>query len=391
MTVSELPMTEFDDIRPYRDEEVATVLARIVNDPELCGAIAALKFPRLNRFLPWLIRPLVALKLRSQLAGIDTVDALQDLVSGYLRAMLDEKSRGVTASGLEKLDRTKSYLFISNHRDIAMDPALVTWMLYINDFRTVQIAIGDNLLTKPYVSDIMRLNKSFIVNRSAKAPREKLKAAKYLSSYIRHVLCDEKSSVWIAQREGRAKDGRDKTNSAVVGMIALSKPKTQPLGEYIESLNIVPVSISYEWDPCDLAKSRELYLLKTEGSYQKGEHEDVESIAAGINGYKGRIHLTYGDVITGEFKGTDEVAAEIDRQVLANYRLHPSNCLAYQLLTGQAPEVHIGLNNTRFVAEDYPAEAAELQRRLQGLNDDQRDILLASYANPVRAHLEAAV
>ncbi|BFM11002.1 1-acyl-sn-glycerol-3-phosphate acyltransferase [Simiduia litorea] len=381
-------MSEFDDIRPYRDAEVAPVLAGIVGNPELHTAIAALKFPVISRLVPWLIKPLVAKRLRAEFKGINTVDGLQELVSGYLRAMLDEKSRGVTASGLDKLDRDKPYLFISNHRDIAMDPALVTWMLYLNHFRTLQIAIGDNLLTKPYVSDIMRLNKSFIVNRSAKAPREKLKAAKYLSSYIHHVLCEELSSLWIAQREGRAKDGRDKTNSAVVSMIALSKPKQQPLGDYLAELNIVPVSISYEWDPCDLAKSRELYLLKTEGSYQKGEQEDIASIAAGINGFKGRIHLAYGDVINGEFKGTDEVAAEIDRQILSNYRLHPSNCLAYQQLTGLVPKVKVGEAQVAFNADDYPAEAAELKRRVQGLNDEQRDIFLASYANPVSAHLD---
>lgn len=381
-------MSEFDDIRPFRDAEVAPVLARIVGNPELHAAIAALKFPLVSRVLPWLIKPLVARKLKSEFSGISTVDQLQELVSRYLGAMLDEKSRGVTASGLDKLDRNKPYLFISNHRDIAMDPALVTWMLYLNDFRTLQIAIGDNLLTKPYVSDIMRLNKSFIVNRSAKAPREKLKAAKYLSSYIHHVICEEKSSLWIAQREGRAKDGRDKTNAAVLSMIALNKSKPQPLGEYLQELNIVPVSISYEWDPCDLAKSNELYQLKTQGSYQKGEHEDVASIAAGINGFKGRIHLAYGDVIVGEFNGTDEVAVEIDRQILSNYRLHPSNCLAYQLLTGQVPAVKVGPDQVMFKAEDYPAEAAELNGRIQGLNPDQRDIFLASYANPVRAHLE---
>ncbi|UTA46823.1 1-acyl-sn-glycerol-3-phosphate acyltransferase [Simiduia sp. 21SJ11W-1] len=380
-------MTDFDDIRPYRDDEVAPVLARIVKDPELHTAVAALKFPTLNKLAPWALRPLVAMKLKSQLAGINSVDGLQELVSRYLRAMLDEKARGVTASGLEGLARNQAYLFVSNHRDIAMDPAMVNYVLYQNEFQTLQIAIGDNLLTKPYVSDLMRLNKSFIVNRSAKAPREKLKAAKYLSSYIHHALCDEKSNVWVAQREGRAKDGRDKTNSAVVGMFALSKPKTQPLGEYIGELNIVPVSISYEWDPCDLAKSRELYLLKTEGSYQKGEHEDVASIAAGINGYKGRIHLSFGEVIKGEFNGTDEVAQEIDRQVLSNYVLFPSNCLAFQMLTGRVPKVGVGEDNTPFNPQDYPAEQAELERRVAGLNDEQRDLLLGIYANPVSAKL----
>lgn len=380
-------MNNFDDIRPYRDEEVRPTLERIVNDPELHAAVAALKFPKLSRWLPAIMRSLVAKALQRQLASIDDVNGLQLMVSQYLKNMIAAKTDGVSTSGLEKLDPSKAYLFISNHRDIAMDPAFVSWSLNQNKHQTVRIAIGDNLLTKPYVSDLMRLNKSFIVNRSAKAPREKLKAAKYLSSYIYHSLVNEMSSIWIAQREGRAKDGRDKTNSAVVGMIALSKPKTQPLADYVRELNIVPVTISYEWDPCDLAKSRELYLLQTEGSYAKGEHEDVASIAAGISGNKGHVHLSFGDVLSADYGSNDEVVADIDRQILANYKLHPSNCLAYVELTGNVPAVAVGDAQRLFKVEEYRKESAELQRRISGLNPQQRDILLANYANPVHARL----
>lgn len=382
-------MSDFDDIRPYRDDEVAPTLARIVDNPELHSAIAALFYPRLSRLAGWALKPLVKRKLQQQFAGIDTVDGLQELVSKYLRAMLDEQSRGVSFSGLESLDRNQAYLFTSNHRDIAMDPAMVNWVLYINEFQTLQIAIGDNLLTKPYVSDIMRLNKSFIVNRSAKAPREKLKAAKYLSSYIHHVVREEKSNVWIAQREGRAKDGRDKTNPAVISMFALNRPKPQPLSEYIAELNLVPVSISYEWDPCDIAKSRELYVLQTEGSYQKGEHEDVDSIAQGIKGYKGAIHLAFGEVIRGEFESTDAVAAEVDRQILANYFLHASNCMAYYMLTGRVPDIVFGTEGKRFNPEQHAGTKKELERRTQGMPALQRDLLLGIYANPVHARLDA--
>ena len=140
--------------------------------------------------------------------------------------------------------RDRPYLFISNHRDIAMDPAFVNWVLYQNGFKTLRIAIGDNLLTKPFASDLMRLNKCFIVNRSATSPREKLKAAKKLSAYMHHSLTQDKSNLWIAQREGRAKDSLDITNPAIISMLALNKPKQEAFGDYIASLNIVPVSIS---------------------------------------------------------------------------------------------------------------------------------------------------
>ena len=182
-----------------------------------------------------------------------------------MRKMIDTTVSGLSVSGLDQLSPDQSYVFVSNHRDIAMDPALVNWVLHLNQHQTLRVAIGDNLLTKPYVSDLMRLNKSFIVNRSATAPREKLKAAKHLSSYIHHSITEDRQNIWIAQREGRAKDGLDRTNSAVIGMLGLSKAKPVPLADHIKTLNIVPVSISYEYDPCDEAKAKELYMQQTHG------------------------------------------------------------------------------------------------------------------------------
>jgi hypothetical protein len=259
----------------------------------------------------------------------------------------------------------------------------VNWVLYHNDSNTLRIAIGDNLLTKPFVSDLMRLNKSFIVNRSAKAPREKLKAAKYLSSYIYHSICNEHSSIWIAQREGRAKDGCDKTNSAVLGMIALNKPKTEEFADYIRKLRIVPVSISYELDPCDAAKARELYLQRTEGSYQKEEHEDVKSIAMGIAGNKGNVHLAFGDVLDGNYADTDELMAALDHQVLGNYVLHATNCIAYEMLYHKVPAVKYGVNNTPYNPALLGTEKAEFELRMNHIPSGQREIALGIYANAV--------
>lgn len=380
-------MTDFDDIRPYRDDEVRPTLDRLLADPEFTDAVTRLRFPSANTWLGWALKPLVKAKLAQQFSSVQDVDGFQHVVEKYMASMMEKRVKALTSSGLEKLDKKTAYLFISNHRDIAMDPAFVNWVLYHNNSNTLRIAIGDNLLTKPFVSDLMRLNKSFIVNRSAQAPREKLKAAKYLSSYIHHSICNEHSSIWIAQREGRAKDGFDKTNSAVLGMIALNKPKTEDLATYIRQLRIVPVSISYELDPCDAAKARELYLQRTQGSYQKEEHEDVKSIAMGIAGDKGNVHLAFGDILDGDYTDTDELVAALDKQILGNYVLHATNCFAYEMLHNKLPAVNYGVNNTPYNPAQLTAEKAAFAARMAAIPEGQREIALGIYANPVVSKL----
>lgn len=379
-------MTEFDDIRPYNDDEVRPTLDRILADPELSDAVTRLKFPKLS-WLHWLLRPLVKQKLTAQLAGVNDVRGFQQVVAKYMSMMIGATTRSLTVSGLEQLNPQDAYLFISNHRDIAMDPAFVNWVLYVNGCNTLRIAIGDNLLTKPYVSDLMRLNKSFIVNRSAKAPREKLKAAKHLSAYIFHSIVQDKSNIWIAQREGRAKDGCDKTNSAVLGMITINKPKSEELSGYVKQLKIVPVSISYELDPCDGAKARELYQQRTQGSYKKEEHEDVRSIAMGIAGQKGHIHLAFGKVLDGDYQDTDELVEDIDHHILSNYVLHATNCFAYEMLHGKAPVVQYGEKNIPFEAQALMEEKAAFEARINAMPAEHRDIALGIYANPVISKL----
>lgn len=380
--------TEFDDIRPYHDDEVRPTLDRILADPELVDAVTRLKFPRLNRWAGGLLRPLVKRVLVQQLAGVNSVNGFQDVVEKYMARMIRSTTTALTISGLERLNPQQAYLFISNHRDIALDPAFVNWSLYHSDCNTLRIAIGDNLLTKPYVSDLMRLNKSFIVNRSAKAPREKLKAAKHLSAYIYHSIVNENSNIWIAQREGRAKDGHDKTNSAVIGMLTINRPKTQEFSDYVKQLNIVPVSISYEFDPCDAAKARELYHQRTSGSYQKEQHEDVKSIAMGIAGQKGHVHVAFGEVLHGNYMDTDEVVAEIDRQVLSNYVLHSSNCFAYEMLHGKTPKVNYTEKNIPFVPEKLAEKRQQFEARIQVVPAEYRELVLAMYANPVLSKLQ---
>lgn len=380
-------MTQFDDIRPYHDAEVRPIIDRILADPELTDAVARLKFPKLTQWFSWIIKPLVKRKLTEQLAKVNDVRGFQEVVERYMAGMLAEATTALTISGLDVLEHHQSYLFISNHRDIAMDPAFVNWSLFHNDCNTLRIAIGDNLLTKHYVSDLMRLNKCFIVNRSAKAPREKLKAAKHLSAYIHHSIVNEDSSIWIAQREGRAKDGFDKTNSAVLGMITLNKPKTQELSEYVKELRIVPVSISYELDPCDAAKARELYHQRTLGSYQKEEHEDVKSIAMGIAGKKGHVHLAFGSVLDHHYDDTDQIVADIDHQIVANYVLHATNCIAYEILHGVVPAVNYTEKNIPYEPTALAEKKAEFIARMDKIPAEQREIALAIYANPVVSKL----
>ncbi len=377
-------MNQFDDIRPYRDDEVRPTIDRLLQDKEFISVVARFRFPNYPRWVLALLKPIVRHYVSKQSKDIQTILDLQLLVERYVARMLRETSLGLTISGEEYLDNNQSYLFISNHRDIVVDPALVTWTLHHKGHHTLQIAIGDNLLTKPYVSDLMRLNKSFIVNRSAKKPREKLKAAKYLSSYIHHAIMEEQSNVWIAQREGRAKDGIDRTNRAVIGMLIRNKPKEMVLADYIRKLNIVPVSISYERDPCDIAKASELYAHKTTGEYKKEEHEDAASIAKGITGFKGRIHIAFGKPLTGDYQTTDEVATELDKVIVQNYVLQPSNCIAYQELHGQLPEGTVVTHQKIPFAEgEFVTEIRQFHQHLAECDESYRDILLNMYANPI--------
>ena len=377
-------MSQFDDIRPYNDNEVRPTINRLLNDPEFIVALCRLKFPKATSWLRKAMNPLVRRYLVRQTAEMASVYDLQVVVEKYMKRMIDSTIDELTVSGLEHLQVGKPYLFVSNHRDIVLDPALVNWVLFHNDHGTVNIAIGDNLLTKPYIEDLMRLNKSFIVNRSATAPREKLKVAKHLSAYIHYCINKERSNVWIAQREGRAKNGVDSTNSAVVSMLTLNKPKQMALASYVHQLNIVPVSISYEWDPCDFAKANELYINKTSGNYEKEEQEDAVSIAKGITGQKGHVHIAFGNVLSGSYQTTDDVVAELDSSIVGNYVLHPSNCLAYQHLHGELPSaVTVTGKSIPFSRSAFKREANDFTKRLNASDAAWRSIWLDMYANPV--------
>jgi hypothetical protein len=379
---------QFADIRPYHDNEVRAVLDRLLNDDDFILTLGRLRLPKNAARFPLLVRVLVRWILRRELRNVHDVRSLQSVVKRYMDRMIESTTDQFTVSGLDRLSAQQPWLFMSNHRDIALDPAFVNYALYHNNRETVRIAIGDNLLSKPYVSDLMRLNKSFIVKRSTKGPRQMLAAYKQLSAYIRHSIENDNNPIWIAQREGRAKDGLDRTEPAIIKMLTISLGKDESFSDFVGHLHIVPVAISYEFDPCDGAKAKELYERVTQGAYQKAEHEDLRSIGLGISGEKGDVHVSFGTPLSGEFDSPDAVAAAIDAQVIANYVLHPTNFFAYRMLHGSAPDLPCGTRGEKFDAGKYADIEARFRARIEALPAEHRPYALGIYANPVVSKLE---
>ena len=376
-------MGEFDAIRPYADSEVPTVLARLLADDEFLDILTQYRFPRLAGALGWLLKPLIAYRLRLEFSQVASVAALQEKVEGYVDQSIERATDGVTYTGVEQLKSGSAYLFLANHRDIVMDPAFVNYAVYHAGLPTPRIAIGDNLLQKPFVSDLMRLNKSFIVHRSLSGRREKLAAYQLLSAYINHSIRNDCESIWIAQAEGRAKDGNDRTDSAILKMFHMSR-KNEPFAEVIAAMKLTPVSISYEYDPCDQAKARELFIRASSGCYSKSPGEDDQSIALGITGYKGRVHVHFSAPVSSCLEDSKQLAAEMDRQILSGYRLFPVHYLAYAMWPERDPALDVPSAAQLFPAEELARAEAEWNKRLARCPVEQQPYLVLQYANPVR-------
>ncbi len=356
----------FHDIRPYNDAEVRLVIDNLVTNKELLNVLGCFKFPRLKLVLGPALNPLIQWALKREFGHVTDVASWQKMIAKYMGKMLKRTVSELTYSGLDKLQPGRGYLFISNHRDITMDPALVSYGLDQQGLETARVAIGDNLLQKTYVSDIMRLNKSFVVKRSATGLREKVKAYMDLSTYIDESV-HTGHNIWIAQREGRAKDGIDATDVAVMKMLYMSKKKSgQSYADYINSLHIVPVSIAYEFDPCDQAKACELDALASSGAYVKAQFEDMKSIVKGIMGHKGKVHVAFGEPLEGEFNTAEEIAKAIDSSIALNYRLHGTNLAAHAMIEG----------HTHTLGD-------ALLQRFSNLSLKQQEYAMAMYANPV--------
>lgn len=373
-------MDKFEDIRPYQDHEIRPVLDKLITNPEFLSSIATFYFPRLTGLLPKLMRSAARNKLKKQLKAVHNVKSMQDVIAEYMDKMIHDTTTKLTHSGLENLDEDKGYLFISNHRDITMDPAFVNYVLYHAGYETLQIAVGDNLLKKPFVTDLMRLNKSFIVKRSLKG-RELLRSLSLLSEYI-HYCIKNKSNVWIAQREGRAKDGVDKTDPALLKMLAMTNRRLS-LGDSLKDLHIVPVSISYEYDACDVLKAEELYTVENTGRFLKTDRSDIHSIVTGMIGFKGRVDVTFGKELQINNDDPEEIAAEIDHQILDNYKLHDINFLALERLRQDgfiSPNQLSGQIAKRNISN---VSYNKFKKRFESINPKLHKYFLFSYANPI--------
>jgi hypothetical protein len=365
----------FDDICPYYPSEIPPAMQRIAGS-EHFETLSQYIFP--GRSVE---------EVREMVRNIRTTDEFQLKVMYYVnRQVMARSIPDFTYSGLDGLDPGKNYLFISNHRDIMLDSSLFQYILHSSGFRTTEITFGSNLMHPQLVVDIGKANKMFKVIRSSNI-REFLKNSMHLSEYIRYTIREKGESVWIAQRNGRTKDGNDVTDQGIIKMFCMSKA-VDPVHSAAE-LNIVPVAISYRIEPCDLLKTRELYLSRKYGKYVKQPGEDLNSILTGILQPKGAVHLSICKPVTVEeleidYKYPNEfyktVAALIDRRICENYRLHSNNYIAYDILSESTK--YSGFY-TPEEKETFSARCRYMLEQTEGDRDALMLIFLGIYASPV--------
>ena len=369
---------QFDPIRPFEPDELPDVFDRLLHNEQFSSVLAYL--------YPDVPKEALAAKMH---ACKDNLDFQKTFCYGFLVQLLARLSKGCDID-IASLDTDSRYTFISNHRDIVLDSALLDKLLIDAGFNTTcEIAIGDNLLKLPWVKDLVRVNKSFIVER-ALSMREMLMASKRLSEYMHFVIAEKNDNIWIAQREGRAKDSNDRTQEAILKMMVMGGDGS--IIDRLKQLHLVPLAISYEYDPCDYLKAAELQARRDNPSWQKGPMDDVTSMQTGIMGYKGYIHYqcadcidSYLDTIPADTPKTELfrlIADHIDRQIFAGYRLYPNNYVALDLLHGDSAHAD------HYTAEDKAQFEAYLKDQLDKIEmegkDDAylREQMLKMYANP---------
>ena len=369
---------QFDPIRPFEPDELPDVFDRLLHNEQFSSVLAYL--------YPDVPKEALAAKMH---ACKDNLDFQKTFCYGFLVQLLARLSKGCDID-IASLDTDSRYTFISNHRDIVLDSALLDKLLIDAGFNTTcEIAIGDNLLKLPWVKDLVRVNKSFIVER-ALSMREMLMASKRLSEYMHFVIAEKNDNIWIAQREGRAKDSNDRTQEAILKMMVMGGEGS--IIDRLKQLHLVPLAISYEYDPCDYLKAAELQARRDNPSWQKGPMDDVTSMQTGIMGYKGYIHYqcadcidSYLDTIPADTPKTEFfrlIADHIDRQIFAGYRLYPNNYVALDLLHGDSAHAD------HYTAEDKAQFEAYLKGQLDKIEmegkDDAylREQMLKMYANP---------
>ncbi|MBR5848689.1 MAG: 1-acyl-sn-glycerol-3-phosphate acyltransferase [Bacteroidaceae bacterium] len=375
---------EFDDIRPYSPEELPAIFEELIADEEFKEMM--------TRAFPQLSYEQISGAMRASKTNLEFQVAL---VKPFLYGLLDKLSKGLTLS-YDNKEQLSNALYISNHRDIILDSAFLDILLVEEIKNTVEIAIGDNLLIRPWIKKLVRVNRSFIVQRSL-TMRELLASSKRLSSYIRFAIADKKQPVWIAQREGRAKDSNDFTAESVLKMLAMHSPG-DPM-EALKALNIAPTAISYEFDPCDYLKAKEYQQKRDNPEHKKSPFDDLLNMQTGLFGYKGHIHYHVAKCINDDLDALDPnlgkgekfaaAAQIIDRAIHSNYRFWPVNYYFYELLTGDTRFAD------KYTAEEKAALDAYLAGQLQKIDLPNRDEaflrgkILEMYANPVKNYIKA--
>lgn len=367
---------KFSEIRPFNDFETREAMLRISKHPLLSPVIQYL-FPDKNLY-----------EMRELIASLKTVDEFQaKVMSDVIQKIISDTSRNLTYSDVERFKDNKKHLFISNHRDILLDSAIIQLIFFVNGIQTSEMTVGDNLITDVFIEDIARSNKMIKVERN-KNPRDFYNSSILLSHYIRETITSGRSSVWIAQRNGRTKDGNDMTEQGLLKMFDMSAPS----GDFVEDFNdlsIVPVSISYEYEPCDILKAKELYISRRR-KYEKAPGEDLNSILTGIMQFKGNIHVNFCDTITREeltwcsnmekndrYKNLSEI---IDRKIISSYKLSKNNYIAYDLLN------HSNKYSSYYSESDRQSFLSYINYKLSGIDEGQKEIeeiFLTIYSGPV--------
>lgn len=367
----------FDDIRPFDDSEVEKYIQLLLQDPNF------------NHILEFIFKvPEKVNYAKSILLKIQTV---RDLQRSFMYKLIEDlilkpSTDGLTSSGLEHLEKDKSYLFISNHRDIILDSALLNYLIVDKGMNTTEVAIGNNLLIDNWIEYAVKLNRAFVVRRNLPV-RELLLASRKLSEYIRRAIKLKNTSVWIAQREGRTKDGNDKTQTALLKMLNLSN--INEFSEGFKELRIVPLSISYEIEPCGTSKVEEIYKRKTEG-YEKTPKDDLRSMGHGLVNPKGRVHFAFGEPINGQIdlfsnettlgEQIERLGEYIDQQIYLNFKLWPNNYIACDLLNESTT------HSKHYTQEEFNKFGALVEKALNEIEGDKetiRTMYLQMYANPV--------
>lgn len=376
---------EFDEIRPYTPEELPEVFNELLADPSFQSVVAEI--------MPGIPLEVLGAQLRQCKTNLDVQ---KTFFHKLLHGIMDKYSDGFDMDTASLPDKTRNYTFISNHRDIVLDPGFLSVGLIDNQFpTTVEIAIGDNLLIYPWIKKLVRVNKSFIVQR-ALSMRQMLESSVRMSRYIHFAVTEKKENIWIAQREGRAKDSNDRTQDSVLKMLAMGG--SGDVVDRLKELNIVPTALSYEYDPCDFLKAKEMQLKRDVEDFKKSQQDDLVNMQTGIFGYKGRVHFQTAACINDELEALrglpktevfTRVSELIDRHIHASYRLYPGNYVAYDWLNGESRMAD------RYTPEEKAKFEAYVQKKLDLIDLPDKDeaflrkCILTMYVNPVVNHLKA--